>query len=182
VSIYATIPGLGKPDEGDDPAAGIPLVYQGSHILPSEDDRRGGHIGLAQIPSHITRDGRDDTPTDGRPWPWLRLHLVDWPEDEAPCLLLNPTQARHLAHLLTDWANDADPAGATITPEHHAVHAIRAFAEDMHGWCSPHGVAALYADQLLTALDNALTTPPDTSRPISPAVGDSPNRPAGRAR
>lgn len=50
-----------------------PLVYQGSHVLPSEDDERGGWIDIALIPSHITRDGRDDRPEDEAPWPFLRF-------------------------------------------------------------------------------------------------------------
>lgn len=50
-----------------------PLVYQGSHVLPTDDDERGGYVDLALIPSHITRDGRDDRPEDGAPWPWLRF-------------------------------------------------------------------------------------------------------------
>ena len=36
-----------------------PLVYQGSHVLPSDGDKRGGFVDIASIPSHVTRDGRD---------------------------------------------------------------------------------------------------------------------------
>lgn len=69
MSVWATIFDL-----EDDP----PYVYRGSHILPHEDDERVDAdlaVQLAQIPSHITRDGRDDQPEDGTPWPWLRLSL-----------------------------------------------------------------------------------------------------------
>ena len=54
-----------------------PYAYQGSHVLPDHDDRRdsGEALQLAEVPSHITRDGRDDQPEDGTPWPWLRLSL-----------------------------------------------------------------------------------------------------------
>ncbi|WP_185832512.1 hypothetical protein [Streptomyces sp. WAC 04229] len=55
-----------------------PGAYQGSHILPSEADVRVASDeapSLAQVPSHITRDGRDDQPEDGQPWPWLRFSL-----------------------------------------------------------------------------------------------------------
>ncbi|MFD8899848.1 hypothetical protein [Streptomyces ardesiacus] len=55
-----------------------PYAYQGSHILPSTDDPRVEAdltVALAQVPSHITRDGRDDQPEDGAPWPWLRLSV-----------------------------------------------------------------------------------------------------------
>ncbi|KPC63311.1 hypothetical protein ADL27_62820 [Streptomyces sp. NRRL F-6602] len=60
-------------DLSDDP----PYAYQGSHILPDSDDRRddGEVVQFAEVPSHISRDGRDDQPEDGRPWPWLRLSL-----------------------------------------------------------------------------------------------------------
>lgn len=61
----------GKPCDCGQPRA--PLVYQGSHHLPSEFDPRGGTVDLALIPSHITRDGRDDKPEDEAPWPYLRF-------------------------------------------------------------------------------------------------------------
>jgi len=54
-----------------------PYAYQGSHVLPSEEDARdeGWSVQVAEVPSHITRDGRDDRPEDGAPWPWLRLSM-----------------------------------------------------------------------------------------------------------
>lgn len=52
-----------------------PIIYQGSHILPSENDKRGGSIDLALIPSHITREGRGDGPEDEIPWPYLRVGM-----------------------------------------------------------------------------------------------------------
>jgi len=111
MSIYASIPGLG--DFDDDEEVGAPFLYRGSHILPANSDPRGGSVGLALIPSHITRDGRDDQPEDGTPWPWLRLNL-DVPHDD-PCVLLNPRQARHLAGLLTAWAGQVEPPSPTAT-------------------------------------------------------------------
>jgi hypothetical protein len=104
VSIYASIEGIGG--DGDPEHLGPPWQYDGSHILPAEDGPRGGSVGLALIPSHITRDGRDDQPEDGTPWPWLRLHLTVDGDD--PCILLNPAQARHLAEQLTGWADQAE--------------------------------------------------------------------------
>lgn len=115
MSIYGTIPGLG--DLGDDETIGPPWRYRGSHILPDEDDPRGGHIGLAHIPSHITRDARDDQPDDGTPWPWLRLSLDGCDDD--PAVILNPAQARHLADLLARWA---DTTGGTRTAPVPDVH------------------------------------------------------------
>lgn len=105
MSIYASIEGIGG--DGDPEALGPLWQYDGSHILPAEDGPRGGEIGLAVIPSHIARDGRDDQPEDGKPWPWLRLHLVVDGDD--PCTLINPAQARHLAESLAAWADQADP-------------------------------------------------------------------------
>jgi hypothetical protein len=68
VSIWATIL-----DFEENP----PYAYQGSHVLPSTEDPRdeGWSVHVAQVPSHITRDGRDDQPEDGAPWPWLRLSM-----------------------------------------------------------------------------------------------------------
>ncbi|MDX2846439.1 hypothetical protein PV377_47360 [Streptomyces ipomoeae] len=105
MSIYASIEGIG--DHGDPEHLGQPWTYQGSHIPPREDHPRDGVIGLAIIPSHITRDGRDDQPEDGAPWPWLRLHL-DVPGDD-PTALIDPPQARFLAAQLATWADQADP-------------------------------------------------------------------------
>lgn len=69
MSIWATIFDL-----EDNP----PYDYQGSHILPADDDQRVAAdlaVSVAQVPSHITRDGRDDQPEDGARWPWLRLSV-----------------------------------------------------------------------------------------------------------
>lgn len=101
MSIYATIPGI----DGDAPC-GPPWIYLGSHILPADDDARGGSVGLALIPSHITRDGRDDQPDDRQPWPWLRLSLDTQPSD--PAVILNPAQARHLAEQMAAWADQTE--------------------------------------------------------------------------
>jgi hypothetical protein len=104
VSIYASIEGIG--DHGGPEHLGAPWVYQGSHIPPREDGPRAGTVGLAVIPSHITADGRDDQPSDGPPWPFLRLHL-DVPGDD-PAALLDLAQARFLAAQLTAWADRVD--------------------------------------------------------------------------
>ena len=103
MSIYASIEGIG--DLGDPEHLGAPWAYQGSHIPPREDGPRAGAVGLAVIPSHITADGRDDQPSDGPPWPWLRLHL-DVPGDDAAALL-DVAQARFLAAQLVCWADRA---------------------------------------------------------------------------
>jgi hypothetical protein len=107
MSIYASIPGI-----DDEAPYGPPQVYRGSHILPADTDPRGGSIGLALIPSHITREGRDDQPEDEAPWPWLRMSIDT--ADRDPAVLITPAQARHLADQLTDWADQADPAKRNV--------------------------------------------------------------------
>ena len=106
MSIYASIEGIG--DHGDPEHLVQPWVYQGSHILPDDDHPRAGTIGLAVIPSHITRGRGDNGPDDGPPHPWLRLSLdiQTWRED--PAFILNPAQARHLAEQLVTWADRAE--------------------------------------------------------------------------
>ena len=104
MSIYAGIEGIG--DHGDPEHLGQPWVYRGSHLTPSDTDPRAGSIGLAVIPSHITADGRDDQPSDGPPWPWLRLHLDVVGDD--PAVLIDPAQARFLATQLATWADRAE--------------------------------------------------------------------------
>lgn len=104
MSIYGSIEGLGG--DGDPEHLGPPWIYRGSHLTPAEDDPRGGSIGLALIPSHITADARDDSPADGPPWPWLRLSLhVD---SDDPTVLINPAQARFLAEQMSTWADRAE--------------------------------------------------------------------------
>ncbi len=53
----------------------LPIRYQHSGVLPSNKDERGGYLSLGAIPSHITRDGRDNRPEGGKWWPWLRISL-----------------------------------------------------------------------------------------------------------
>ncbi|MDX3645230.1 hypothetical protein [Streptomyces sp. MB09-02B] len=118
MSIYGSIYGVGG--DGDPEHLGHPWQYNGSHILPAQDGPRAGSIGLAFIPSHITRDGRDDQPSDGTPWPWLRLHLTVDGDD--PCTLINPAQARHLAEQLATWADQADPP-ESAGGQHWWIHA-----------------------------------------------------------
>lgn len=89
----------GRPD--------APYRYHGSHILPSEGDPRGGSVGLALIPSHITRDGRDDQPADGTPWPWLRVSVDVRALD--PAAVLNRAQVQYLRDQLTNWLDSTEP-------------------------------------------------------------------------
>jgi hypothetical protein len=107
VSIYASIEGIG--DHGDPEHLGAPWLYQGSHHLPSEDDPRAGAIGLALIPSHITRDRRDDQPEDGTPYPWLRLSLDIRTWTEEPAVVLDRAQVEFLRDRFTAFLDQTEP-------------------------------------------------------------------------
>jgi hypothetical protein len=97
-----------------------PYAYQGSHVLPSDDDRRddGEILQLAEIPSHVTRDGRDDQPDDGKPWPWLRLSL--YAEDT----VLTRDQAAALHAALGSWLDRTGGRAAAdaLAAEWHRRH------------------------------------------------------------
>lgn len=170
MSIYASLPGIG--DIGDDETIGPPWIYQGSHILPSMDDPRGGSVGLAEVPSHITRDGRDDQPEDGRPWPWLRLSVVE--DGVVIDVVINPVQARHLAAQLVAWADSTQeqqlteprPTASEITDDqldalHAALDRVRALRA---AWIAagppPIGTSvSRWWDRRLVQLDTALDEP-----------------------
>lgn len=90
-----------------------PIVYQGSHVLPSDEDRRGGGIDVAAIPDHITRDGRDDAP-EGALKDWLRLSVDSEDSDERhegkvyqpggrAVVVLTRPQVERLRDTLTEW-------------------------------------------------------------------------------
>ena len=51
----------------------VPLIYQGSHVLPSDADARGGNVDLSSISGHIRREGREPPPNDDQPYPYLRV-------------------------------------------------------------------------------------------------------------
>lgn len=74
-----------------------PIEYLGSHIFPTARDNRDGCFGLAAIPSHITRDGKDDRP-EGKWHPWLRVSLRE--KDTA---ILTRKQVEKLRDALTGW-------------------------------------------------------------------------------
>lgn len=76
---------------------GSPVVYQGSHVLPSAESERAGVVSVAMIQSHITRDGRDDGPDEGQPWPWLRVSVGQ------EAAVLDEEQVRGLWDALGGW-------------------------------------------------------------------------------
>lgn len=102
MSVWGTIFDMGELESG-----GLPYVYQRSHVLPHEGDERGGDVQLAEIPSHITRNGRDDQPEDGVPWPWLRLSV-----NQAD-VVLNRDQVRGMYESMGAWLDQTNPAGVS---------------------------------------------------------------------
>ena len=132
MSIYATWLSIEHPDQwvaelqaqginagviGDDShqrEIGSPWVYQGSHILPAQDDPRGGSIDVAAIPNHITRDGRDDG-SEGL-HDWLRLSVLEDAATERPrqkghaTVVLDRGQVELLRDTLTHWLDAEERA------------------------------------------------------------------------
>lgn len=75
-----------------------PIYYQGSHILPTDEDRRDGSVDVAAIPGFIQRDGRDLDDEDGETvWPWLRLSV------NHETVVLDRKQVVGLHNTLTEW-------------------------------------------------------------------------------
>lgn len=92
-----------------------PIIYQGSHVLPADSDPRGGSVHLALVPSHITRDGRDDKAEDEAPWPYLRLdvcaHETTYQGGGAAPVVLTTRQAVRLRDALTEWLDEVRVGG-----------------------------------------------------------------------
>ncbi|MEV7185971.1 hypothetical protein [Kitasatospora sp. NPDC093102] len=128
MSIFATWLYFGD-DDSDAPA---PRIYQGSHVSPADDDRRGGWLELGVIPNHCHPDVRfGDAPEPEGGWSlpveYLRLGLgrpaEDRPEgtdgtdspdgtDSAAngagsraTVILDRAQAELLHAALTQWLN-----------------------------------------------------------------------------
>lgn len=81
-----------------------PIEYQGSHILPSGRDKRQGSFGLGAIPPHITRNGRDDAPDDGKLKPWLRVSLDGV---KGRTCILDRKQVEELRDYLSRWLRES---------------------------------------------------------------------------
>lgn len=96
-------------EEGGEQPLLAPIVYQGSHVLPSNEDRRGGHVDLAAIPDFIERPGREQGPHD-----WMRLSVYceqsdteyqGKPLSEAgrAVVVLDREQIKALRDTMTEW-------------------------------------------------------------------------------
>ncbi len=80
-----------------------PLRYQGSHVLPSDDDPRGGCVEVGMIPGFIEREGRvlDGAGPDDLPcWPWMRLSVHEG------TAVLTRTQVAEIHAYFGEWLNN----------------------------------------------------------------------------
>jgi hypothetical protein len=120
VSIYASTFSL--EDEAED-GLGAPIIYQGSHILPANSDRRDGRLDLAAIPGHIDRPDRpalhDGRESDEPYHPWLRVSLdskrgSDFVQSDA---VLDRGQVEALRDYLTGWLESAPSSFVTALAE-----------------------------------------------------------------
>jgi hypothetical protein len=94
MSIYATWLAI---DADDDNMA--PIRYQGSHVLPTDDDDREGMVLLCAIPAFIPHNlaGEDYPDELDEVLPWLRLTV----NQEA--VVLDRDQVRQMHAMLADW-------------------------------------------------------------------------------
>jgi len=111
-----------------------PIVYEGSHILPSNEDRRGGSVEVAAIPNHIERHDRPELP-DGALKDWLRLGVTskdgsEQREDGRPyqeggdaMVILHRRHVERLRDCLTNWLErePSQPESGDLTPTQPAV-------------------------------------------------------------
>jgi hypothetical protein len=105
-------------DIGDKPCdcgqVGAPLVYQGSHVLPSEEDRRGGHVDLGLISPHVRfwRDNPDASVEDEPDIdtalcePFLRFGVND------ATVVLTRRNVEEVYQSLLWWLKNTEPATA----------------------------------------------------------------------
>ena len=104
-----------------------PIVYEGSHVLPSDDDRREGSIDLALIPGHIEREGRPAVSEWSPPHPWLRLGIYTASSREQyegkpyvsgghATVVLDRRQVEQVRDTLTEWLESLSPSPSVPEP------------------------------------------------------------------
>ena len=112
----------GKPCSCGEPNA--PLVYRGSHVLPSSSDERGGHVDLALIPAHVRywRENPNapiETEPDFPPEPYLRFGVNEG------TVILERHHVEQIVSELSWWLNAtkeyAAEAGGRATSDVPAV-------------------------------------------------------------
>lgn len=140
MSIWGTIFDL-----EDDP----PYAYLGSHVLPAEGDRRDGVVQFAEVPSHITRDGRDDQPEDGAPWPWLRVSV-----NQADAVL-SVAQVRAAWESMGAWLEQVDPDGPPKLTAEEARAEVDRLSNDLYYASDAHA----YVGEMCDITDTKQNTP-----------------------
>lgn len=91
------------------------MVYRGSHVLPSDEDARGGFVALCTISGFIDRSPeRPPLSDDTYPfWPWLRLMVGQREPGVNPAtVVLDRWQAEQMRDALTWWLEHCEPAAA----------------------------------------------------------------------
>lgn len=86
-----------------------PIAYQGSHVMPSERDRRAGRFDLAEIPGYVRSEpgGELEPP----PYPWLRVGACERGGGDA-VVLLDRDQVAQVHAYLTDWLERTEGGGS----------------------------------------------------------------------
>ncbi|MEV4672698.1 hypothetical protein AB0K34_13670 [Actinomadura sp. NPDC049382] len=86
-----------------------PLVYQGSHVNPSQDGPRGGGVDVAAIPNHCHPQVRGTLTDDGPPVEFVRLSVAEdettygGPQPGYAQVVLDRAQVERLRDTLTNW-------------------------------------------------------------------------------
>jgi hypothetical protein len=90
-----------------------PIVYRGSHVLPSDDDPRGGALTFAEIAGDITALGRFGPQDEDTPWPFLAGTMRAEGAEDCQDVVLDRPLVLSLRDYLSDWL------AATDTTETH---------------------------------------------------------------
>lgn len=88
-----------------------PILYQGSHVLPSDDDQRCGDVDLSTVPGFISREPDRPALSDwDQPYhPWLRLTVDDHIEGgRAVTVVLDRWQAEQMRDGLNFWLENTN--------------------------------------------------------------------------
>lgn len=84
-----------------------PIIYQGSHVNPSEDDPRGGVVHVSAIPNHCHPDARG-TDDPGKPVEFLRVGVEPGDPDQGNMVVLTRGQVKKLRNILDQWLTEKE--------------------------------------------------------------------------
>lgn len=85
-----------------------PITYQGSHVLPADEDSRSGLVDIATIAGFIAHiPDRPALSDDTHPYhPWVRLMVGD--DDSDATVVLDRAQVTQMRDALTWWLNHTE--------------------------------------------------------------------------